>query len=94
MPRLQKSFIIFRIFLMVLVRWSPLGLEANGSKRWLGIKDTPFQMQPSEVAKIAVIIFIPYIICQLGKYLKTSAGMTRVLVYGGFASFSVFLLYR
>ena len=75
---------------MVLVRWSPLGLEANGSKRWLGIKDTPFQMQPSEVAKIAVIIFIPYIICQLGKYLKTSAGMTRVLVYGGFASFSVF----
>lgn len=85
-----KIIYYISIFLMVLVRWSPLGLEANGSKRWLGIKDTPFQMQPSEVAKIAVIIFIPYIICQLGKYLKTSAGMTRVLVYGGFASFSVF----
>ena len=85
-----KIIYYISIFLMVLVRWSPLGLEANGSKRWLGIKDTPFQMQPSEVAKIAVIIFIPYIICQLGKYFKTSAGMTRVLVYGGFASFSVF----
>ena len=85
-----KIIYYISIFLMVLVRWSPLGLEANGSKRWLGIKDTPFQMQPSEVATIAVIIFIPYIICQLGKYLKTSAGMTRVLVYGGFASFSVF----
>ena len=85
-----KIIYYISIFLMVLVRWSPLGLEANGSKRWLGIKDTPFQMQPSEVAKIEVIIFIPYIICQLGKYLKTSAGMTRVLVYGGFASFSVF----
>lgn len=85
-----KIIYYISIFLMVLVRWSPLGIEANGSKRWLGIKDTPFQMQPSEVAKIAVIIFIPYIICQLGKYLKTSAGMTRVLVYGGVASFSVF----
>lgn len=85
-----KIIYYISIFLMVLVRWSPLGIKANGSKRWLGIKDTPFQMQPSEVAKIAVIIFIPYIICQLGKYLKTSAGMTRVLVYGGFASFSVF----
>ena len=82
-----KIIYYISIFLMVLVRWSPLGLEANGSKRWLGIKDTPFQMQPSEVAKIAVIIFIPYIICQLGKYLKTSAGMTRVLVYGGFSVF-------
>ena len=87
-----KIIYYISIFLMVLVRWSPLGLEANGSKRWLGIKDTPFQMQPSEVAKIAVIIFIPYIICQLGKYLKTSAGMTRVLVYGGFASFIVFFI--
>ena len=85
-----KNIYYISIFLMVLVRWSPLGIEANGSRRWLGIKDTAFQMQPSEVAKIAVIIFIPYIICQLGKYLKTSAGMTRVLVYGGFASFSVF----
>ena len=69
-----KIIYYISIFLMVLVRWSPLGLEANGSKRWLGIKDTPFQMQPSEVAKIAVIIFIPYIICQLGKYLRQVPG--------------------
>lgn len=85
-----KIIYYISIFLMVLVRWSPLGIESNGSRRWLGIKDTVFQMQPSEVAKVAVILFIPYIICQLGKYIKTSAGVTRVLVYGGFAAFSVF----
>ena len=85
-----KTIYYISIFLMVLVRWSPLGIKLNGSRRWLGIKNTPFQMQPSEVAKIAVILFIPYIICQLGKYIKTSAGVTRVLVYGGFAAFSVF----
>nr|WP_317377664.1 putative peptidoglycan glycosyltransferase FtsW [uncultured Faecalimonas sp.] len=85
-----KTIYYISIFLMVLVRWSPLGIESNGSRRWLGIKDTPLQMQPSEVAKIAVILFIPYIICQLGKYIKTSAGVTRVLVYGGFSAFSVF----
>ena len=89
-----KIIYYISIFLMVLVRWSPLGLEANGSKRWLGIKDTPFQMQPSEVAKIAVIIFIPYIICQLGKYLKTSAGMTRVLVYWRICFVQRIFLYR
>lgn len=85
-----KIIYYISIFLMVLVRWSPLGIKSNGSRRWLGIKDTVFQMQPSEVAKVAVILFIPYIICQLGKYIKTSAGVTRVLIYGGFAAFSVF----
>lgn len=85
-----KIIYYISIFLMALVRWSPLGIKSNGSRRWLGIKDTVFQMQPSEVAKVAVILFIPYIICQLGKYIKTSAGVTRVLIYGGFAAFSVF----
>ncbi len=50
------------LLLMVLVL-SPLGVEANGARRWIEIAG--FQFQPSEFAKLAVIIFIPYQICRV-----------------------------
>lgn len=51
--------------LMGLVRFSPLGMEVYGSRRWLNIGGQ--SLQPSEVMKIAVILFIPYLICKMGK---------------------------
>lgn len=87
-----KILYYISIVLMMLVRWSPLGITVNGSRRWLGIEKTSFQMQPSEVAKLAVILFIPYLICELGKYINTKEGVLRVLIYGGVASFGVFYL--
>lgn len=49
------------IFLMALVM-TPLGQEVNGARRWIKL---PFnqQFQPSEVAKIAIILFIPLLLC-------------------------------
>ena len=44
---------IFNIVLLALVL-SPLGVEVNGSKRWINIG---FQFQPSELAKILLILF-------------------------------------
>ena len=61
------------IVLMALVQ-TPLGVEVNGARRWIQL---PFgqQFQPAEVTKIAVIVFIPVVICQLGKEIKTLKGM-------------------
>ena len=52
-----KPIYFFSVFMMLLVK-TPLGKEVNGAKRWIKL---PFdqQLQPSEIAKIAVILFIP-----------------------------------
>jgi len=46
-------FYVVNIILLALVL-SPLGVEVNGSKRWINIG---FQFQPSELAKILLILF-------------------------------------
>lgn len=54
LQRPAGGFLVTAIVLLVLVL-SPLGQNINGSSRWLGIG--PFVIQPSEVAKLALIIF-------------------------------------
>jgi len=35
-----------------------IGMEVNGERRWIGFR--PFQLQPSELGKIAVVVFLAY----------------------------------
>lgn len=58
---------ITTIALLVLVLI--VGSEANGGKRWLDLKF--IQFQPSEIAKIAIILFLANTLTQNKKYLKT-----------------------
>ena len=85
-----KGIYYISIFLMLLVK-TPLGQEVNGAKRWIRL---PFdqQLQPSEIAKIAVILFIPVLICTMGKEITTLQGMARVVMWGGFSAACVLFL--
>lgn len=85
-----KALYILSVFLMLLVK-TPLGKEVNGAKRWIQL---PFdqQFQPAEVAKIAVILFIPVLICQMGKEVRTLSGIFRILAWGAFSSVCVLFL--
>lgn len=59
----KASLIIYlgSIFLMALVH-TPLGVSANGAKRWIEIAG--IQFQPSEFAKLSTILFLSYRICR------------------------------
>lgn len=79
------------MFLMALVRFSPLGIEVYGSRRWLSLG--PISVQPSEAMKIAVILFIPYFLCTIDKKVETLKGLIiMVMVWGGLAAFGVYYL--
>ena len=56
-----------------------IGEEYNGAKRWL--KLGPLQFQPSEISKIAAILFISYAVYLRRRDLDSIAGFIRVLIY-------------
>ena len=81
----------FAMFLMALVYFTPLGIEVNGAKRWLRLPAGQ-QIQPSEVMKIAVILFIPFLICKMGNKVHSAKGTWSVLGWGALAAAGVFIL--
>ena len=86
----SKFFYFISIFMMFLVK-TPMGKEVNGAKRWIKL---PFgqQLQPAEIAKIAIILFIPALICTMGREIKTLEGIVKVLAWGAFSAAVVFII--
>lgn len=85
-----KKLYWLSILLMALVM-TPLGQEVNGARRWIKL---PFdqQFQPSEVAKIAIILFIPLLLCKLGKDAYSLQGIVHILIWGGFSAACVYIM--
>ena len=81
---------IFSMILMALVQ-TPLGVTVNGARRWIGLPGN-MTLQPAEITKIAVILFISYELCRLGRKAYTMEGIIRVLVLGAVASGGVLFL--
>lgn len=81
---------VVSLVLMALVK-TPLGLTLNGARRWLQLPGN-LTLQPAEVTKIAVILFISYELCRLGKKAYTIEGAVRVLALGAIASGGVLFL--
>ena len=54
------------------------GKEYNGSKRWLSLG--PFSFQPSEFAKVALIIFLSWIVTKHAKTIAKTGTMFRIVL--------------
>ncbi len=78
------------MILMALVQ-TPLGVTVNGARRWIGLPGN-LTVQPAEITKIAVILFISHELCRLGRKAYTMEGIIRVLVLGAVASGGVLFL--
>lgn len=72
--------IIVSYVCMILVNFTPLGIEVNGKKRWLGTRTVRFQ--PAELVKITVILIMAVIITRMGKKINEwrTWGMITVLI--------------
>lgn len=79
------------MLLLALVKFTPLGIEVNGARRWFRLPANQ-SFQPAEIMKIAVIIFIPYLICRMGNKVHTLKGSLGVVEWGGLAVLGVYVL--
>ena len=64
---IKMSGIIIIVSIVLLLLVLAVGAEANGGQRWLRLG--PVQFQPSEVAKIALIIYLASAISKNKKYI-------------------------
>ncbi|HIV53663.1 MAG TPA: putative lipid II flippase FtsW [Candidatus Mediterraneibacter norwichensis] len=81
---------VVSMILMALVR-TPLGVTLNGARRWIRLPGN-LTLQPAEITKIAVILFISYELCRMGKKAYKMAGIVRILVFGAIAAGGVLFL--
>ena len=58
LKKLTFKFAIFVIVLLLLVKFTPLGVTINGARRWLNLG--LFQFQPSEFTKLAIIMLLAH----------------------------------
>lgn len=58
LKKITFKFAIFVIVLLLLVKFTPLGVTINGARRWLNLG--LFQFQPSEFTKLAIIMLLAH----------------------------------
>ena len=65
--RWSMQLLLVSIVLLVLVL--VIGISVNGARRWIGIggENSSLTFQPSEIAKLALILSFAQMICKLGK---------------------------
>ena len=66
---------VIAIFLVL----TPLGIESHGARRWFKIPGIGLQVQPAELAKLCMILFLAVLVCKIGKNIGTIKGLAMML---------------
>lgn len=70
------GYLVSIVLILLII---PFGIEANGAKRWLRIMG--ISLQPAEVAKVGMILFLASLVCRMGRKIRTRRGFfTMILV--------------
>ena len=62
---------------LIALVMTPLGITANGATRWLNLG---VSVQPAEIAKLCMILFLASFICTMGKGIRSFKGFLLVLL--------------
>ena len=69
------GYIASVILLLLII---PFGYESGGAKRWFRIGG--LSIQPSEIAKMSMILFLAVMICKMGKAIRSMRGFIAVML--------------
>lgn len=67
--------------LCILLVMSPIGIEANGARRWIGVGG--FSFQPAELAKVALILFFASFLSKRPNIVNKFSTSFVMLIYAG-----------
>ncbi len=62
--------------ILILLVMTPLGRESHGARRWLNVG---ISVQPAEIAKLGMILFLASFICKMGRSIRTTKGFLIVM---------------
>ncbi|MCU1451438.1 MAG: putative lipid flippase FtsW [Acidimicrobiales bacterium] len=82
-------FALLALALLVVVLVPGLGVSVRGSSRWLGTGQ--FRVQPSEMAKLAILLFVADLLARRGAKGDVGAAVKPVVVVFGAAAFLVMM---
>lgn len=64
--------------LLIAVKLPGIGLEVNGARRWIGLG--PLTFQPSEIMKLAIVLYAAQLLAQRPKRMQTVQGLVSPLL--------------
>jgi len=84
-------FIFLGAILLLLLIWTPLGVQREGARRWLNL--IVMNYQPSEAAKVATLIMVASILArnELGTVRESLIVLLKVFVVTALPMFLIFL---
>jgi len=59
---------------MIPLVLTPLGVASHGARRWIRIPGVGLNIQPAEVAKLCMILFLATMVCKMGKSVRSMKG--------------------
>lgn len=72
------GYIVSAVLIPVVL--TPLGVESHKARRWIAIPGTGLNIQPAEVAKVGMILFLAVLVCKMGKSIRSMKGFLLMLV--------------
>ena len=81
--RLTGPLLAFAFVCLVAVKVPGVGVSVNGARRWIGAG--PLQFQPSEIAKLALVLYGAKLLAQRPGRVRTPRDVTPLLVVAGTA---------
>ena len=79
----ERFFLLGYLASMALVPLvlTPLGVESHGARRWIRIPGIGLNLQPAEVAKLGMILFLAVMVCKMGSAVRSLKGFIFMVLF-------------